>query len=134
MTPTMVDPQYNVQHVHTSLVNLPYTVLCNIFIHVQDNPASLSMTCRLFHDLSLETVNVVEYFCQKYGQALALFLAILRHPRRLTESVTRALLKRDRVLMPRNLAQRLLQVLLVCKSAVVRSGRLGTGSYRCGVC
>jgi hypothetical protein len=113
MTPPTEDLPLNGQSSHMSLLKLPYTVLCNIFIHVQDNPAAFSLTCRLFHDLSLETVNIVEYFCQKYGQALALFLAILRHPRRLTESVTRALLKRHKVLMPRNLAQRLLQVLVI---------------------
>jgi hypothetical protein len=112
MTPAREDQESNVQCQQTSLANLPYTVLCSIFQHLQDNPASFSLTCHLFHNLSLETVNVVEYFCQKYGQALALFLAILRHPRRLTENVTRALLKRDKVLMPRNLAQRLLQVLV----------------------
>ncbi|KAJ2956263.1 hypothetical protein NQZ79_g7857 [Umbelopsis isabellina] len=109
MTPAREDQEPNVQCQQITLANLPYTVLCNIFKHLQDNPASFSLTCHSFHNISLETVNVVEYFCEKYGQALALFLAILRHPRRLTENVTRALLKRDKVLMPRNLAQRLLQ-------------------------
>lgn len=86
--------------------NLPFELLCEIFVYVGPSASAFMRVCRDFCKVSRDNSTLSDHLLVRYGRLLAFEATITEHPKILTPALTYKLLDKGAV-VPRPLIQRL---------------------------
>src|SRR4051812_43082106 len=71
---------------------LPVEIIMEIFVLLNHDPTSFSVTCRLFHTISLDPLSRARHLVTMYGREEVLSALFRRHSRLLSPAVLKHLL------------------------------------------